>query len=178
MQILLDQQPEHLRNEIVVLKPLHGGSFDELYSIASDPLIWEIHPSPDRYKEENFRPFYEAAVASKSAFLIYESKTAELMGTTRFYEYNPEERSVAIGYTFLGRKFWGGVYNRAIKKLMLDYAFQYVDSVFFHVGVCNYRSQKAVQKLGGIIVREFILETSPSKSPYFEFVIRKSDWIS
>ena len=41
-----------------------------------------------------------------------------------------------------------------VKKMMLEYIFQYVDRVLFHVGSENYRSQAAMRKLGATVVRE------------------------
>jgi RimJ/RimL family protein N-acetyltransferase len=55
---------------------------------------------------------------------------------------------VEIGWTFLVRAHWGGTTNREVKRLMLEHALQSVDRVIFMVGVENYRSQRAVEKLG------------------------------
>ena len=77
------------------------------------------------------------------------------MGCTRFYDFDENDSSVLIGYTFIGRQFWGKGYNKALKKIMLDYAFQFVDKVFFHIGAQNIRSQKAIEKIGAIKVDEF-----------------------
>ncbi|MEP7093591.1 MAG: GNAT family N-acetyltransferase [Flavobacterium sp.] len=141
-------QPEILEDDVTKLIPLQENHFEELYKVASDPLIWEQHPIKDRYKKEVFRPFFDEAINSKGAFLILDKKTNEVIGTSRYYDYNPEKSSVAIGFTFIGRKFWGGLYNQSTKKLLIDYAFQNVNSIFFHVGAENIRSQKAVLKLG------------------------------
>ncbi|SFC92737.1 GNAT family N-acetyltransferase [Flavobacterium phragmitis] len=166
-------QPDILENEITKLIPLEEKHFEELFKVASDPLIWEQHPSKDRYHREGFTAFFEMAINSKGSFLILDKQTNEIIGTTRFYEYNPEKSSVAIGYTFLARKFWGGPYNKSNKKLLIDYAFQYVDSIFFHVGAENFRSQKAVLKLGAEKVRDMILTANGIDMPYFEYELKK-----
>src|SRR5690349_21474787 len=101
-------QPDFLQDEITKLIPLQEDHFEELYKVASDPLIWEQHPIKDRYKKEVFLPFFETAVQAKSSFLILDKQTNEIIGTTRFYDYKPENSSIAIGYTFISRKFWGG----------------------------------------------------------------------
>ncbi|MBW1654219.1 GNAT family N-acetyltransferase [Flavobacterium quisquiliarum] len=166
-------QPDILENEITKLIPLEEKHFEELFKVASDPLIWEQHPSKDRYHREGFTAFFEMAINSKGSFLILDKQTNEIIGTTRFYEYNPEKSSVAIGYTFLARKFWGGPYNKSNKKLLIDYAFQHVDSIFFHVGAENFRSQKAVLKLGAEKVRDMILTANGIDMPYFEYELKK-----
>jgi hypothetical protein len=39
-----------------------------------------------------------------------------------------------------------------MKRLMLSHAFQFVDNVIFMVGSTNLRSQRAVEKIGGVRV--------------------------
>lgn len=169
-------QPEILEDEITKLIPLQESDFDELYKVASDPLIWEQHPMKDRYKIEVFRSFFDAAIDSKSSFLIVDKKTNEIIGNTRFYDYNPEKSSVAIGFTFIGRKFWGGLYNKSNKKLLIDYAFQHLDSVIFHIGADNIRSQKAVEKLGAIKINEMNVTNNGIDIPHFEYELKRVNY--
>jgi RimJ/RimL family protein N-acetyltransferase len=151
-------QPIHLKNENVTLIPLKEIDFEELYAVASDPLVWEQHPNKLRFQRDVFQNYFEGAMESKGAFLIRDTATNEVIGSSRFYDYDENECFVLIGYTFIGRKFWGNGYNKALKKLMLDYAFQYVDKVYFHIGAYNYRSQKAIEKIGAIKIDEFEVE--------------------
>lgn len=166
-------QPEILQNETIKLIPLQEDHFETLYQIASDPLVWEQHPIKDRYKKDIFKPFFDGAISSKSAFLILEKNTNEVIGTTRFYDYNPEKSNVGIGFTFIGRKFWGGPYNAATKKLLIDYAFQKVNSIIFHIGSENFRSQKAVLKLGAVKINEMIFPHNGVDLPHFEYELVK-----
>lgn len=166
-------QPDILEDEITKLIPLEEKHFEELFEAASDPLIWEQHPSKDRSEREGFKTFFDAAINSKGAFLILDKQTDELIGTTRFYDYKPEESSIAIGYTFLTRKFWGGPYNSSNKKLLIDYAFQHVNSILFHVGAENFRSQKAVLKLGAEKSRDMVITANGIDMPYFEYELKK-----
>lgn len=78
--------------------------------------------------------------------------SGEVIGSSRYTEYSKENSSVVIGYTFLIRKYWGGLYNRDLKSIMLDYAFQFVEKVYFVVGRNNQRSRKAVEKIGGVLL--------------------------
>lgn len=147
-------QPIDLKNETIQLIPLQKIDFEELYKVASDPLVWEQHPNKLRYQKNVFHNYFEGALLSKGAFIIRENKTNEVIGSSRYYDFNEKENSILIGYTFIGRNFWGKGYNPAIKKLMLDYAFQFVDKVYFHVGALNIRSQKAIEKIGAVKVAE------------------------
>ncbi|MEC3876904.1 GNAT family N-acetyltransferase [Chryseobacterium salviniae] len=137
-----------LENEKYQLIPLQQGDFEPLYEVASDPEVWSQHPNKDRYRKEVFSIFFEGAMQSGGAFKIIEKSSGEILGSTRFYDYHEEDNSIFIGYTFYGTKSWGKGINPQIKKLMLDYIFQFVDIVYFHVGKDNIRSRKAMERLG------------------------------
>jgi N-acetyltransferase len=144
-----DLQP-NLKGELIELRPLMPEDWDDLFGVASDPLIWEQHPENDRYKEDVFKIFFKEALESGGAFVIIDTKTQQIIGSTRFYGYAPEKSEIEIGWTFLARRYWGGRYNRELKQLMLAHAFKFVENVVFYVGENNLRSQKATEKIGGI----------------------------
>jgi N-acetyltransferase len=148
-----DLQPT-LESPVVLLKPLKPEDFEALYHSASDPKIWEQHPNKDRWQREVFQKYFQGAIESKGAFLIIDKATGEVAGSTRFYDYNEAEKSILIGYTFYATKFWGTGLNPAVKRLMMDYIFQFVDRVHFHIGATNFRSQIAIQRLGAVKIGE------------------------
>jgi len=153
-----DLQP-HLKGELIELRPLTPADWDELFAVASDSLIWEQHPDSDRYKEDVFRTFFREALECGGAFVVIDAKSQQIIGSTRFYGYDPEKSEIEIGWTFLARKYWGGRYNAEMKQLLLNHAFQFVESVIFLVGEKNFRSQKAMEKIGatkmGLVERQF-----------------------
>ncbi len=138
-----------------LLRPLNEKDSDALFLAASDPKIWEVHPIPDRYLPETFKTYFQGLIDSKGALAVIDNENSEIVGTSSFYEYRLEEKSVIIGYTFLTRKYWGGTFNRELKKIMMDYAFQYVDTCIFHVGENNIRSRNAMSKIGGVLYDQF-----------------------
>jgi N-acetyltransferase len=144
-----DLQP-NLKGELIELRPLTPEDWDDLFSVASDPLIWEQHPESDRYNEEVFRAFFRGALESGGALVAIDAKTQQIIGSTRFHGYDPEKSEIEIGWTFLARKYWGGRYNREMKQLMLSHAFKFVENVVFFVGENNIRSQKATEKIGAV----------------------------
>ena len=144
-----DLQP-HLQGELIELRPLKSEDWDQLFAVASDALIWEQHPESDRYKEDVFRIFFKEALESGGAFVVIDQQTQQIIGSTRFYGYDPEKSEIEIGWTFLARRYWGGRYNREMKDLLLAHAFQFVKNVVFYVGEMNIRSQKAMGKIGAI----------------------------
>jgi N-acetyltransferase len=158
---VFDPQPV-LEGESIRVRPLRPDDFTALYAVASDPLVWEQHPVPDRHRIEQFREFFDDAVRSGGAFAV-ETIRGELIGSSRFdgfdqpmgdvgFDRLPDD--VEIGWTFLARSHWGGHTNRELKSLMLGHAFQYVERVVFRVGPENRRSQRAVEKLGATRIGE------------------------
>jgi RimJ/RimL family protein N-acetyltransferase len=169
-------QPK-IHNELIRLEPLRPEDFEDLYAVASDPLIWEQHPSKDRYQREVFLNFFNGAIESGGAFRVIDNLTGELIGSSRFYDFDERERKINIGYTFIARSRWGSGYNRALKNLMLDHAFRFVDRAIFQVGVNNWRSRKAMEKLGGVYIGEEPVSYSGEPShPNVIFKIDAADW--
>ena len=146
-----DLQPT-LKGELLILRPLRSEDFHGLYAVASDPLIWEQHPASDRYQEDVFKEFFREAMESGGALIAIDCKDDQIIGSSRFHGYDEVKSEIEIGWTFLARSRWGGIYNREMKELMLRHAFRFVNSVVFLVGPQNLRSQKAVEKIGGVRV--------------------------
>ena len=166
-----------LENENVTLNPLQQSDFERLFEVASDPEVWAMHPNKERYKREVFENFFTGAMESNGAFLIIDQETEEALGSTRFYDHNENDNSIFIGYTFYGTKSWGKNINSSVKRLMLDYIFQYVDQVNFHVGKDNIRSVKAMTKLGAKnLGEEEVAYFGEASKTNIVFQIKKEDW--
>ena len=146
-----DYQPV-LKGELVELKPLRAEDYDDLYAVAADPLVWEQHPDRKRHEETTFRAFFHEALASGGALVAIDVNSQRIIGSSRFHGYDQERSEVEIGWTFLARSRWGGSYNGEMKRLMLRHAFRFVSCVVFLVGLQNIRSQRAVERVGGVRV--------------------------
>ncbi|MCL9806038.1 GNAT family N-acetyltransferase [Flavobacterium amniphilum] len=175
----MNLQPETLKNDIVKLIPLRESDFEELYQCASNPEVWEQHPNKDRYKRDVFENFFKGAMESKGAFKIVEVSNGKVVGSTRFYDYDEKSNVVLIGYTFYAKEYWGKGINPVVKKIMLDYAFQFVDNVHFHIGGNNVRSQIAIQRIGAKKISEKLIEYygEPAKLNFI-YEIKKEDWLN
>jgi RimJ/RimL family protein N-acetyltransferase len=143
-----------LENDLLILRPLKAEDFDALFKVASDPLIWEQHPAKNRATKEGFELYFNEGIAMNSAFVVIDKKSGDVIGSTRFALVKESPNAIEIGWTFLDRQYWGSAYNKSMKGLLMDYAFQFVDNVFFYIHEDNYRSQKAVEKLGGVRITE------------------------
>jgi RimJ/RimL family protein N-acetyltransferase len=144
-----DLQP-YLTGTLLDMRPLTAADFSALLAVASDPLIWEQHPDHDRYQEPVFRQFFREALECGGALVAVDRPTGQLIGSSRYHGYDAVAREIEIGWSFLARAYWGGRYNGEMKRLILDHAFRWVRRVLFIVGVENRRSQRAVEKIGGV----------------------------
>jgi RimJ/RimL family protein N-acetyltransferase len=167
-----------LENEKVILYPLKEEDFEDVFQAASDPKIWEQHPNKDRWKREVFRVFFDGALQSKGAFKIADKATGQIIGSTRFYDFSEDDDSILIGYTFYARPYWGKGFNHSVKNMMLNYIFQSVSKVYFHIGAENIRSQIAISRLGAIKISEEEI-TYFGEAPKLNFVyeINKETWL-
>jgi N-acetyltransferase len=141
-----------LTGRLLELRPLRSEDFEPLYSVAADPLIWEQHFQRDRFKKEVFHEFFQTAIASGETLIVIRLPGGEVIGSSRFHGYDPARSEIEIGWSFLGRDYWGGAYNHEMKQLMLQHAFQFVGRVVLLVVPENMRSRRAIEKIGGVHV--------------------------
>ena len=147
----MNRQPT-LEGERLLLRPLAEDDWDGLFAVASDPLVWEVHPAKDRWQEPVFRAFFADALAKGGALVVIDRASGAIVGSSRFQNHCEEDGgSVEIGWTFLARDYWGGSYNRELKRLMLAHALATAERVHFQVGDENLRSRKAMTKIGGVL---------------------------
>ncbi len=149
-----------LMGETISLRPVQPDDFELLYAAAADPLIWEQHPEPLRYQRRVFAGFFAGALASGGALVVIDKPSGTVIGSSRYYDWNPDTREIAIGYTFLARNHWGGSANREMKRLMLGHAFLFAKVVWFHIGATNWRSRRAMEKIGGKLSHEAVVESN------------------
>jgi N-acetyltransferase len=167
-----DFQPT-LIGPTITVRPISSDDWSELFAAGSDPKIWKVHPVPDRYTEPEFRKFFDGAVHSKMGFVFVDRTSGRLIGSSRYYGYEPERSEIEIGWTFIARSHWGGRANREVKRLMLDHAFTFVDTVVFWVGEENWRSQGAMTKIGGVKREGLLTRELSGVTPYYIFEITK-----
>ena len=167
-----DSQPG-LFGPTITVRPAHEGDFETLFEAASDPGIWVQHPSPLRYRREVFKTeFWDTAAQMGGLLMVLENTTGHCIGSSRFYQWNPADRSVVIGYTFLVARHWGGPTNSELKNLMLEHAFKAASTVWFHIGSGNLRSRRAVEKLGAQLAHELVIEAGGKRQVVLHYRLR------
>jgi RimJ/RimL family protein N-acetyltransferase len=148
-----------------------------MFSAAADPGIWALHPAADRYQEPVFREFFDGALASRSAFTFVHRASGRIIGSSRYNGFDPDRREIEIGWTFLERAYWGGVFNHEIKHLMIEHAFGFVDTIVFMVGETNLRSRGAMAKIGGVLRSDILPRTLNGVAHnHVVYEIRKDAW--
>jgi len=124
----------------------------------------------DLYKKDKFINYFNSGINNEFGSLtIINKKNNKIVGWTRLYSFKEEELSVKIGFTFIGKEYWGTNINYNVKKLILDYVFSFLTTVYFDIFENNIRSQKSVIKLGGIL--------NKINSNKHEYILTKKDWL-
>jgi RimJ/RimL family protein N-acetyltransferase len=137
-----------LDGELVRLRPVVRADFTGLLAVGADAGVWAQHPNPERATEAGFRAYFEDQLASGGSLIAENRADGAVVGMSRYSMAFTGADEVEIGWTFLGRAYWGGAYNRDIKRAMLGHAFRFVRTVVFRIGEDNLRSRRAVEKLG------------------------------
>ncbi|MGJ1269515.1 GNAT family N-acetyltransferase [Sphingobacterium spiritivorum] len=168
-----------LENQHILLQPLREEDFQILYAVASDPSIWRQHPNKDRWRKEVFQIFFDGAIGSGGAYVIKDKLTGMTIGSTRFYDYQAEDNSILIGYTFYATSYWGKGINSMVKKMMLNYIFQFVSKVKFHIGSQNIRSQISIARLGAVkIGHQDVAYYGEDSKPNYIYQIEREAWLA
>jgi N-acetyltransferase len=137
-----------LRGPTLLLRPLVAADREALWEVARDRLVWAQHPDRTRCEPAGFERFFQASLESGSALVVVDQRTGGIVGSSRYYDWHPARRELAIGYTFIARDCWGGDVNSEMKRLMVQHAAPWADRIWFHVGKGNLRSRRAMEKIG------------------------------
>lgn len=149
-----------------------------LFEAASDPLIWEQHPSKERGVREHFDPYFDWHMEKGSTLVVRDRAKDKIIGCSRYYVAEDGPDDISIGFTFLTRAYWGGPTNLEMKTLMFDHAFQAFDAVWLHIDPDNIRSQKAAEKVGARYIHARTLTLGARPADYVSYRIDKADWFS
>ncbi|MEO0327321.1 MAG: GNAT family N-acetyltransferase [Pseudomonadota bacterium] len=171
-----DWQPI-LAGRTMSLRGLEAGDFDGLYAAASDPEIWAGHPAKNRYKPDIFEGYFESLIKSGGTLVAREIATNEIIGCSRYYKAHDRPGPIAIGYTFLIRKHWGGTSNYEMKNIMLKHAFKTYDEIWFHIDPANIRSQKATLKIGAEFIETVVRNLSGKQLSWHCYKLNRDRWM-
>jgi len=141
---------EELENEVLFLRQTLREDFEDLYKQGGHQIIWEQHSEKDRYKKDKFLEYFNSGIKNEFGSLtIINKNNNKIVGWTRLYDFKEEDLSVKLGYTFLGKDYWGSNINYNVKKLILDYVFSFLNTVYFDVYEKKYSFTKVGNEIRG-----------------------------
>ena len=148
-----------LRGKHVFLQLLLPDHRDTIRELARDERIWEFNKMLliDEHYDKMFDAYFDIALDEKvmggqQSFVIRQVKDDTIIGMTRLYEISEKDKLATIGYTWYVPSVWGKIHNKECKFLLLQYIFEVLqfNRAELRVAHQNFRSQKAVEKIGGI----------------------------
>jgi RimJ/RimL family protein N-acetyltransferase len=171
-----DFQPV-LAGTLVTMRPYREADWDELSAVAADPLIWEQHPFPDRWRAEDFRRTMDDALAEHGSLVATDRATGAIIGHSRYSTRYVQPGELEIGWSFLARRYWGGAWNGDMKRIMLAHAFAGWPRVVFRIGEHNLRSRRALEKIGGrLLDRVDVVMAAGQAHRHVMYAIDRDDW--
>ncbi len=144
-----DRQPT-LQGPKFQMRPLQASDREAFLAVASDPLIWEEHPEPDRATPEKLERFFADALASGGALAVT-TADGELVGGSRFEPPDEAGSRILIDNTFLARAYWAPEDYIEVKGLLFDHAFTTFEAVELRIGADNARTRGAVEDFLGAV---------------------------
>jgi RimJ/RimL family protein N-acetyltransferase len=120
---------------------------------ADEVFRWMAPGAPQSVDEARAHIFASLAARARGerfAYAQFDAVTGEFAGTSSYYDIVPTLRTIAIGHTWLGRRWWRTGHNTESKLLMLTHAFDTLGAarVVWHTDINNTRSQAAIARLG------------------------------
>jgi RimJ/RimL family protein N-acetyltransferase len=175
-----------LENERVILRPLIAGDLKNLLSYSiHEPVLW-TYSMVQAIGEQGLHNYIQLAVEGRSSekeypFIVFDKQSNQYAGSTRFYDIQPNNQSLQIGFTWYGKKFQGTGLNKHCKFLLLTFAFEKLgmQRVEFRADAKNERSIYAMKSIGckteGIL-RSNGIRADGTRRDSIVLSILKSEW--
>ncbi len=155
---LWSQAPD-LIGDLVRLVPLGPQHAEGLLAASDDDEIFDLQAFARPTTIDEAAALIELYLSRTGSisWAQIDQRSNQVAGLTTYYDIDPVQRTVAIGSTWLGRRFWRTGINTEAKLLLLRRAFDDLGCarVVWHVDIQNVRSQAAVERIGA--VREGVL---------------------
>lgn len=175
-----------LEDDRVLLRPLKESDLEFLLPFAlKEPDTWRFSQTSAQGQEGMCR-YMETALINREAgkeypFIVFDKKANQCAGSTRFYDIQPKNNMLQLGYTWYGEKFRGTGLNKHCKFLLLRFAFEDLNMyrVEFRADARNERSIAAMKSIGckseGILRSHMWLEDG-SRRDSIVLSILKEEW--
>lgn len=177
--------PARLEDDYVLLEPLSLAHAPALEAAAADGELWKLWftsaPAPGQAPRYIEQALAGMEAGTMLAFAVREKRSGEIVGTTRYYAFDPALPRLAIGYTWYARRWQKSHLNTACKRLLLAHAFEALGcvAVEFHTDHRNLDSQRAIERLGAHrdgVLRAHMRRTDGSIRDTVCYSILASEW--
>ncbi|MGZ4001801.1 MAG: GNAT family N-acetyltransferase [Mucilaginibacter sp.] len=177
-----------LEDERVKLRPLEEEDINFLLPFAlEEPDTWK-YSGISAKGQQGMRNYIQAALNGRALgtqypFIVFDKATRQYVGSTRFYDIQPDNAMLQLGYTWYGSKFRGTGLNKHCKFLLLQFAFEELDMyrVEFRADARNERSIAAMKSIGctveGILRSNMWLEDATRRDSIVLSIL-KDEWES
>ncbi|MFN8283694.1 MAG: GNAT family N-acetyltransferase [Chitinophagales bacterium] len=175
-----------LENERVLLRPLTENDFEHLsYFSLNEPELW-TYSYQQANGLDNLKKYMDNAFSQRKnqieyPFIIFDKKTKQYAGSTRFYDIQWINKALEIGYTWIGKDFQGTGLNKHCKFLLLQFAFEQSDMVrvAFRADNRNAKSIAAMKSIGcveeGVLRKNLILPNGNHRDSIILSIL-KDEW--
>lgn len=159
-----------LENERVLIRPLTAEDRKNLQAFSlNEPELWRFSLQ-SAAGLAGLEKYINIALNAKQAqkeypFIVFDKKSGEYAGSTRFYDIQPELQTLQLGYTWYGKKFQGTGLNKHCKFLLFRFAFEDigVERLELRADNDNARSIAAMKSIGCKV--DGILRSNMPKPP-------------
>lgn len=175
-----------LEDERVLLRPLEISDTELLAPLSLEKEIWK-YASIDVYDADSLRNYFQLALDGRAAqkeypFVVYDKLKEKYAGSTRFYDIQPANRMLQLGYTWYGKEFHGTGLNKHCKFLLLQFAFEKIgmERVEFRANNQNERSIAAMKSIGCTVegvLRKNMWKADGSYRDSIILSILKEEWL-
>jgi RimJ/RimL family protein N-acetyltransferase len=178
-------EPIVLEGDFVRLEPMTLEHHSGLSEVGLDPEIWRLTTVMIRTPEE-MRSYMESALSLQREgttlpFATIERSSGRIVGSTRFGNYDPANRRIEIGWTWIAKPWQRTAINTEAKYLMLSHAFEKLRCVRVELktDVLNAPSRGAMLRIGakeeGILRKHTLMWTGRYRDSIY-YSILDDEW--
>ncbi len=177
----------NLEDERVLVRPLQPD--DEQYLLPfslNEPDTWKyslVSAAGENGLQNYLNIAFEAKASGKEyPFIVFDKRTNEYAGSTRFYDINVPCKTLQLGYTWYGKKFQGTGLNKHCKYLLLSLAFEKLgmERVEFRADNNNAKSIAAMKSIGckvdGVLRNNMPTQEEGVRRDSIVLSILKNEW--
>lgn len=139
------------------LEPLDLSHAADLLEAGADPAVWRYNPytppkTVDEMKSVIASILKTRDTGAEQPFAIVDRTAGRACGSTRYMDIDPKNRSLEIGFTWIGVPWQRSSINTECKRLLLGHAFETLGCVRVQLkcDARNVQSQRAIERIGGV----------------------------